>query len=59
MEMIQLWNIIPQSIAFPLHLVLILVFLILISHLIYRWVETPTRKFLYRRFDTSRDSVHH
>ena len=59
MEMIQLWNIIPQSIAFPLHLLLLLVFLILISHLIYRWVETPTRKLLYGRFDTNRYSVHH
>ena len=59
MEMFQLWNIIPQIITFPLHLLLLLVFLILISHLIYRWVETPTRKFLYRKFDTSRNSVHH
>ena len=59
MEMIQLWNIIPEDIAFPLHLVLLLIFLILISHLVYRWVETPTRKFLYGRIDTNRISVHH
>ena len=59
MEMIQLWDVIPQSTTFPLHLVILLIVLLLVSHLIYRWIETPVRKFLYRRFETNRLSVNH
>ena len=59
MEIIQLWDIIPPSMTFPLHLVILLIVLLLVSHLIYRQVETPIRKFLYLRFETNRFSVDH
>lgn len=59
MEMIQLWDILPQTIPFPLHLPLLVVVLLVVSHAIYKWIETPLRKFLYRRLDTARVSVNH
>ena len=59
MEMIRLWNLVPQSIAFPYHLIILILFLFLVSHLIYRWIETPIRRFLYRKFETNRNSVNH
>ena len=59
MEMIRFWNLVPQSIAFPYHLIMLILFLLLVSHLIYRWIETPIRRFLYRKFETNRNSVNH
>jgi peptidoglycan/LPS O-acetylase OafA/YrhL len=59
MEMIQLWDILPQSIPFPIHLPLLVVVLFAVSHIIYKWVETPMRKFLYRKLDKTRASVNH
>ena len=59
MEMIRFWNLVPQSIAFPYHLIILILFLFLVSHLIYRWIETPIRRFLYRKFETNRNSVNH
>ena len=59
MEMIRFWNLVPQSIAFPYHLITLILFLLLVSHLIYRWIETPIRRFLYRKFETNRNSVNH
>ena len=59
MEMIRFWNLVPQSIAFPYHLITLILFLLLVSHLIYRWIETPIRRLLYRKFKTNRNSVNH
>ncbi|NKB33780.1 MAG: acyltransferase family protein [Pseudomonadales bacterium] len=59
MEMIQFWDLIPQTIPFPLHLPLLVLVLLAVSHVIYKWVETPMRKFLYRRLDPARASVSH
>ena len=59
MEMVRFWNIVPQSVAFPYHLIILILFLLLVSHLIYRWIETPIRRFLYRKFETNRNSVNH
>ena len=57
MEMVRFWNIVPQSVAFPYHLIILILFLLLVSHLIYRWIETPIRRLLYRKFKTNRNSV--
>ena len=59
MEMVRFWNIVPQSVAFPYHLIILILFLLLVSHLIYRWIETPIRRLLYRKFKTNRNSVNH
>ena len=59
MEMIQLWDLLPQTIDFPLHLFLLVVVLVSISHIIYKWVETPIRKLLYRKIASPRQSVSH
>ena len=59
MEMVRFWNIVPQSVAFPYHLITLILFLLLVSHLIYRWIETPIRRLLYRKFKTNRNSVNH
>jgi len=48
MELIQLFDLLPQ-LPFPLHLLLLTAVLLIFSWLIYRFVETPARKFLYRR----------
>lgn len=59
MEMIQLWNLFPQALDFPFHLSLLIVVLLAVSHAIYKWIETPVRKLLYRKLATSRESVVH
>ena len=59
MEMIQLWDMVPQSIPFPLHLPLLVFVLLLVSQVIYKWIETPIRRFLYARLDSARKSIHH
>ncbi len=59
MEMIQLWDLVPQTIPFPLHLPILVIVLLAVSHIIYKWVETPIRRFLYRRLDASRRTVNH
>ena len=59
MEMVRFWNIVPQSVAFPYHLIILILLLLLVSHLIYRWIETPIRRLLYRKFKTNRNSVNH
>lgn len=59
MEMIQLWDLLPQTIDFPLHLFLLVAVLVGISHIIYKWVETPIRKLLYRKIASPRQSVSH
>ena len=59
MEMMQFWDILPQSMPFPLHLFLLVFVLLGMSHLIYKWAETPMRKFLYHKLDKTRESVSH
>ena len=54
MEMIQLWDVLPQTIPFPLHLPLLVAVLLLITHLIYRFVETPMRRWLYKKLESPR-----
>lgn len=59
MEMIQLWDLMPQTIPFPLHLALLVIVLLGTSHVIYKWIETPIRKSLYLRFSALRRDVNH
>jgi peptidoglycan/LPS O-acetylase OafA/YrhL len=54
MEMIQLWDVLPQTIPFPLHLPLLVALLLLITQLIYRFVETPIRRWLYKKLESPR-----
>ena len=49
MESIQFLNLLPESISFPVRLSLLTLLLLLFSWLVYRFVETPVRKYLYRR----------
>ena len=59
MEMIQYFDIIPQTIPFPIHLMLLITALLLASHIIYKFVETPVRKFLYAKLGATRSTVNH
>ena len=59
MEMIRFFNVIPQTMPFPMHLVLLVAALLFLSHMIYKYVETPARKFLYRRLGSARSTVNH
>ena len=59
MEMIQFWDIVPQSIPFPIHLTLLIAVLLIASQIIYKYVETPIRKFLYARLSAARSTVNH
>lgn len=48
MEIIQFFDLIPESIPFPLHLPILTIVLLLFSWLLYRFIETPVRKTMYR-----------
>ncbi len=52
MEMIQLWDLLPPTLPFAVHLPLTVGILLLVCHIIYRFIETPVRKYCYRRFDS-------
>jgi len=49
MEMIQYFNLVPHSLPYPMHVLLLLTLLILVSYVVYRFIETPIRRALYRR----------
>lgn len=51
LEVLQFFNVLPDSLPFPIHLPLIVTILLAVSYAIYRFVETPMRKALYRRFE--------
>jgi len=53
MEMIQFFNLLPESLPFPLRLALLTVILLLFSWLLYRFIETPIRRFMYRRTESA------
>lgn len=48
MEIIQFFDLLPESIPFPLHLPLLTIVLLLFSWVLYRFIETPVRKAMYR-----------
>ena len=48
MEMIQFVDLLPENLPFPVHLLLLTALLITVSWLLYRFIETPIRKALYR-----------
>ena len=51
MEMLQFFDVLPESLPFPVFLSAVVVILVASSYLIYQFIETPIRKWLYRRFD--------
>ena len=59
MEMIRFSNLVSQTIPFPIHLILIITVLLIASHIIYKFVETPIRKLLYARLGSARSTVNH
>lgn len=48
MEMIQFVDLLPENFPFPVHLLMLTALLITVSWLLYRFIETPIRKALYR-----------
>ena len=52
MEMIQYFNLLPNSLPYPIHALLLLTLLLLVSYGIYRFIETPIRRVLYRRIQS-------
>ena len=59
MEMIRFFDLIPQSTPFSLHLAFLVTVLLIVSHIIYKYVETPMRRFLYSRLGSARSTVNH
>lgn len=49
MEMIQLWDLLPQTITFPIHLLLLVSTLLGVSHVVFRFFERPVRGVLYSK----------
>lgn len=51
MEMIQYFDLLPSGLPLFVHVPLLMTVLLLACYFIYRFIETPIRKALYRRFD--------
>tara|TARA_B110000914_G_C15073884_1_gene269716 strand:- start:240 stop:404 length:165 start_codon:yes stop_codon:yes gene_type:complete len=51
MEMLQLFNVLPDSLPFPINLALVVAIVVGVSYFVYRVIETPIRKALYRSFE--------
>ena len=51
MEMLQFFNVLPDSWPFPINLALVVAIVVAVSYFIYRFIETPIRKALYRHFE--------
>ena len=51
MEMLQLFNVLPDSLPFPINLALAVAIVVGVSYFVYRVIETPIRKALYRSFE--------
>jgi peptidoglycan/LPS O-acetylase OafA/YrhL len=51
MEMLQFFNVLPDSLPFPINLTLVVAIVVVGSYSIYRFFETPIRKSLYRHFE--------
>ena len=51
MEMLQFFNVLPDSWPFPINLGLVVAIVVAVSYFIYRFIETPIRKALYRHFE--------
>lgn len=51
MEIVQFTDIIPPSLPVAVHVGLLLLLYLVFCHVVLRFVESPTRKWLYRRLD--------
>ncbi len=51
MEMLQFYDVLPDEWRLWLHVPVLLLLLLLVSYLIYRFLETPLRRSLYEQFD--------
>lgn len=51
MEFLQYTDLLAPSLQFPVHIAILMLGLILLSYLLYRFVEFPLRRLLYRRLD--------
>jgi peptidoglycan/LPS O-acetylase OafA/YrhL len=51
MEFIQYTDLLVPSLPFPVHITMLLIGLLLLSYLLFRFVESPLRKILYRLID--------
>ena len=51
MEMLQFFNVLPDSLPFPINLALVVTIVVAVSYFIYRFIETPIRKALYSSFE--------
>ncbi|MEX2469934.1 MAG: acyltransferase [Pseudohongiellaceae bacterium] len=54
MEFVQLFDLLPETIPRPLHVVGLLTLFTVICHLLYRHYESPLRRWLYRKLDQPR-----
>jgi len=54
MEMIQFTNLLPDVLPFPVRLPLLTGILLTFSWLLYRFIETPIRRYLYRATESAR-----
>ena len=52
MEIIQFYNLLPELDSLPLQLSLLMSVLLIVSYLIYKFLETPVRRALYRKVDS-------
>ncbi len=59
MEMMRFTGLIPRTIPFPVHLILLIATLLIVSHTIYKFIEKPVRKFFYARLGTVRSTINH
>ena len=51
MEMLQFFNVLPDSLPLLINLTLVVGIVVAVSYSIYRFIETPIRKSLYRHFE--------
>ena len=51
MEILQFFNVLPDSLPFPINLALVVTITVAVSYFIYRFIEIPIRKALYCHFE--------
>ena len=54
MEMLQFFNVLPDSLPFTINLSLVITITVAVSYFIYRFIETPIRKALYRHVENAK-----
>ena len=54
MEILQFFNVLPDSLPFPINLALVVTITVAVSYFIYRFIETPIRKALYRHVENAK-----